>query len=73
MTKEFLVGRGPRYGGKFDLRKGFVGALLLPEGETVGGYVFSDKGCKVCFVFLQRRNAVVLVSLSIFSFPRMPS
>ena len=47
MTVEFLVRRGPRYGGKFDSRKGAVGGLLLPEREPVAGYVISDKDCKI--------------------------
>ena len=44
-----LVRRGPQYGGRFDSSEGVVGALLLPEGELVGGYVFSDEDCKICF------------------------
>ena len=49
VTAVLLVRGGPRYGGRFDSRKSVVGGLLLPEGEPVGGYVFSDEDCKVCF------------------------
>ena len=49
VTTVFLVRGGPRYGGRFNSRKSVVGCLLLPEGEPVGGYVFSDEDCKVGF------------------------
>ena len=48
MMVEFLIGRGPRYGGRFDSREGIDGALLLPKGEPVGGYVFFDEDCRIC-------------------------
>ena len=35
-------------GGRFDSREGVLGPLLLPKGEPVGGYVFSDEDCKIC-------------------------
>ena len=49
VTAKLLVRRGPRYGGRFDSCEDVVGVLLLPEGEPVGGYVFSDEDCKIFF------------------------
>ena len=47
MMAEFLVRGGPRYGGRFDSREGFVGALMLPEREPVDVYVISDEDCEI--------------------------
>ena len=78
MTAEVLTRGGPRYGSRFDSREGVVGTLLLPEGAPVGGHVFTEEHCKICFIgrrrgFIRRRDVAVLASLSTISFPGMLS
>ena len=55
IAAEFFVRGGPRYGGRFNSRKGVVGALLLPKGEPVGGYVLKI----LTYVLVRRRRGFI--------------
>ena len=56
VAAELFMRKGPQYGGRFDSCEGVIGALLFPEGESVGGYVFPDEDCKICFLVGRRRG-----------------